>query len=117
MLSELECKLVMAPERVEMLNGVGVSCISPGGGNGTDCRIYAWGENHYGCLGHPEWSNEYGGREATPKLLDAVPHNVRFKTVECGTGTYDWHTAAVTTDGVLWTWGNNGYEHCGKLGR
>jgi alpha-tubulin suppressor-like RCC1 family protein len=126
----LECKLVLTPERVEMPNGVGVLYISSGGGNegrceywaavGTDGKIYTWGENHHGCLGHAEYSDEHEplvSGEATPKLLDMFPHHVRFKTVECGTGTYDWHTAAVTTDGALWTWGNNGDEHCGKLGR
>jgi alpha-tubulin suppressor-like RCC1 family protein len=71
----------------------------------TDGTLWAWGLNYQGQLG----------------LGDAGNYTDRSSPVQVGSGT-TWasvsggylHTAAIKTDGSLWTWGYNPYGQLGK---
>jgi alpha-tubulin suppressor-like RCC1 family protein len=62
----------------------------------TDGTLWTWGNNSYGQLG----VNDTNTR-CTPVQTSAGGNN--WKQVSCGGG----HTAAIKTDGTLWTWGGN----------
>ena len=68
----------------------------------TDGTLWIWGENSQGRLGINDTTNR-----STPVTTFAGGTN--WKQVSCG---YN-HTAAIKTDGSLWTWGRN---HYGQLG-
>ena len=68
----------------------------------TDGTLWTWGYNAYGQLG----DNTINTRR-TPVTTFAGETN--WKQVACGS----FHTAAIKTDGTLWTWGRNSY---GRLG-
>ena len=66
-------------------------------------ELWTWGRNTNGQLGDNTITDRY-----TPVTTSAGGAN--WKQVACGS----FHTAAIKTDGTLWTWGNNnGY---GQLG-
>ncbi|MCL1874782.1 MAG: InlB B-repeat-containing protein [Synergistaceae bacterium] len=67
-----------------------------------DGNLWAWGRNDYGQLGNGLTTNSY-----TPVQEETSAKN--WAAVAAG---YD-HTAAIKTDGSLWTWGSN---ENGKLG-
>ena len=69
----------------------------------TDGTLWTWGNNPYGGLG----TNDTTDR-ATPVTTFAGGTN--WKQVDVG-GIY--HTAAIKTDGTLWTWGYNPYGGLG----
>ena len=62
----------------------------------TDGTLWLWGENDYGQLG----TNDITHRSSP---IQTVSGGTNWKQVSCGSG----HTAAIKTDGTLWTWGNN----------
>ena len=62
----------------------------------TDGTLWIWGYNGYGNLGDNTTTNRL-----TPVTTFAGGTN--WKQVACGGG----HTAAIKTDGTLWTWGRN----------
>ena len=75
----------------------------------TDGSLWMWGYNEYGQLGtgstegnaRTEWGDSY---QRTPvKVMDDV----------AAVSVSLYHTAAIKTDGSLWTWGLN---DCGQLG-
>jgi len=68
----------------------------------TDGTLWTWGFNIYGPLGINDTTNR-----ATPVTTFAGGTNWK----QVSTGGY--HTAAIKTDGTLWTWGYNGQ---GQLG-
>ena len=68
----------------------------------TDGTLWTWGRNSYGQLGDNTTTNQ-----TTPVTTFAGGTN--WKQVSSG----DRHTAAIKTDGTLWTWGRNAY---GQLG-
>jgi YD repeat-containing protein len=68
----------------------------------NDGTLWTWGYNTYGGLGDNTTSNK-----SSPGTTAGGGTN--WKQVSCG---YQ-HTAAIKTDGTLWTWGYNGY---GALG-
>jgi alpha-tubulin suppressor-like RCC1 family protein len=68
----------------------------------TDGTLWTWGDNSNGQLG-----NNTTSQRNTPVTTFAGGTN--WKQVACG----GYHTAAIKTDGTLWTWGNNTY---GRLG-
>ena len=68
----------------------------------TDGTLWIWGRGNGGQLG-----NNTATTRCTPVTTFAGGTN--WKQVSCGGG----HTAAIKTDGTLWTWGYNGY---GQLG-
>ena len=68
----------------------------------TDGTLWTWGQNNYGQLGDNTVVNK-----SSPVQTTAGGTN--WKQVACGTN----HTAAIKTDGTLWTWGLNNF---GQLG-
>ena len=68
----------------------------------TDGTLWTWGFNNFGALG-----NNTASQRLTPVTTFAGETN--WKQVSCG---YRF-TAAIKTDGTLWTWGDNGQ---GRLG-
>jgi alpha-tubulin suppressor-like RCC1 family protein len=69
----------------------------------TDGTLWTWGRNSYGQLG-------IGGdvlNRTTP--VTTILGGTDWKSVACGR----YHTAAIKTDGTLWTWG---YNYNGALG-
>ncbi|XP_037084977.1 probable E3 ubiquitin-protein ligase HERC1 [Pollicipes pollicipes] len=70
----------------------------------TDGRVYSWGDGDYGKLGH--------GNTVTQKYPRRVDGPLAGKTVTTVSAGYR-HSACVTADGRLYTWGEG--EH-GRLG-
>jgi len=68
----------------------------------TDGTLWTWGKNEYGQLG----VNAAGNR-STP--VTTFTGGTNWKQVSCG----GHHTAAIKTDGTLWTWGRNTYGNIG----
>ena len=75
----------------------------------TDGSLWMWGYNEYGQLGTGstggDTSNEWGDS------YQRVPVKVMDDVAAVSVSLY--HTAAIKTDGSLWTWGLN---DCGQLG-
>jgi alpha-tubulin suppressor-like RCC1 family protein len=72
----------------------------------TDGTLWTWGYNHTnGFLG----INLLFGNSTRSTPVTTFAGGNNWKQVSCGPG----HTAAVKTDGTLWTWGQSAY---GKLG-
>ncbi|MCX8673659.1 RCC1 domain-containing protein, partial [Bifidobacterium sp. B4079] len=72
---------------------------------GSDGQLYTWGYNNYGQLGN-------GTRRRTPTLVgkpQGGPAGFTWKQVSLGSS----HSAAIGSDGNLYTWGYNNY---GQLG-
>jgi RCC1 and BTB domain-containing protein len=68
-------------------------------------EVFTWGEGKFGRLGHGKENNQ-----AEPQLVeDDKIKNTRIVQIACG----GFHTAAITDEGELFTWG--GGEH-GQLG-
>ena len=72
----------------------------------TDGTLWTWGGNYNGQLG----TNDTTSR-STPVTTFAGGTN--WKQVSCSNNVLGHHTAAIKTDGTLWTWGNSAY---GRLG-
>ena len=68
----------------------------------TDGTLWCCGYNGYGQLG-----DNSATRKSSP--VQTIAGGANWKQVACG----GYHTAAVKTDGTLWTWGINGF---GQLG-
>jgi alpha-tubulin suppressor-like RCC1 family protein len=68
----------------------------------TDGTLWTWGNNDNGQLGINDTT-----KRSTP--VTTFLGGTNWKQVSCGLD----HTAAIKTDGTLWTWGNNEF---GKLG-
>jgi alpha-tubulin suppressor-like RCC1 family protein len=66
--------------------------------NGTNKILYVWGDDAYGQLGTNRISPDI-------RVLETFAGGTNWKQVACGYR----HTAAVKTDGTLWTWGRNAY--------
>lgn len=71
----------------------------------TDGTLWVWGENSYGRLG----TNDVLNRSSP---VQTVAGGTNWKQVSCG---YN-HTAAIKTDGTLWTWGRNVFYGLGVFG-
>ncbi|XP_048583459.1 probable E3 ubiquitin-protein ligase HERC1 isoform X5 [Nematostella vectensis] len=69
-----------------------------------DGKVYSWGDGDYGKLGH--------GNSQTQKIPKLVEGALGNKVVCCIAAGYR-HSAAVTEDGELYTWGEGDY---GRLG-
>ncbi|XP_013415675.1 probable E3 ubiquitin-protein ligase HERC1 [Lingula anatina] len=70
----------------------------------ADGEVYSWGDGDYGKLGH--------GNTATQKFPKLIAGPLSGKVVKCISAGYR-HSAAVTEDGQLYTWGEGQY---GRLG-
>ena len=68
----------------------------------TDGTLWLWGNNYYGQLG-----DNTGVARSSP--VQTISRGTNWKQISCGYR----HTAAIKTDGTLWTWGLNTY---GELG-
>ncbi len=73
----------------------------------TDGSLYTWGYNYYGQLGNGESGKDENGEY----LKSTIPIKIMDNVVSVSLGY--WHSAAITTDGSLYTWGDNDY---GQLG-
>jgi alpha-tubulin suppressor-like RCC1 family protein len=62
----------------------------------TDGTLWCWGKNSYGQLG----DNTVTQRSSP---VQTITYGTNWKQVSCGLN----HTAAIKTDGTLWTWGDN----------
>ena len=71
----------------------------------TDGTLWAWGLNGNG---------QIGDNGVTPKSspVQTIAGGTNWKLVACGF----YHTAAIKTDGTLWTWGLNGNGQIGDNG-
>ena len=76
----------------------------------ADGALWMWGSNDYGEIGNYK-NGEVIGRGREDVLIQTKPVKVldRVAAVSCGYNA----TAAIRTDGTLWTWGNN---FSGELG-
>jgi len=72
----------------------------------TDGTLWSWGYNSYGQLG----DNTTTSRSSPVQTVSA---GTNWKQVAGSVGGGGNHTAAIKTDGTLWTWGRNSY---GQLG-
>jgi alpha-tubulin suppressor-like RCC1 family protein len=68
----------------------------------NDGTLWTWGSNSYGQLGDNTIANK-----SSP--VQTISFGTNWKQVSCGQS----HTAAIKTDGTLWSWGRNSY---GALG-
>jgi RCC1 and BTB domain-containing protein len=95
------------PTYVDALRGVGVRQIACGSGHTvvltTDGEVFTWGRGDDGRLGHGD-----NGWKYVPRIIQSLTGQVVVQ-VTCGS----YHTAAVTGNGDLYTWGGGMY---GKLG-
>jgi alpha-tubulin suppressor-like RCC1 family protein len=71
----------------------------------TDGTLWTWGYNNYGQLG----DNTGGAGTYKSSPVQTVAGGTNWKQVACGF----YNTAAIKTDGTLWTWG---YNINGQLG-
>eukprot|EP00591_Stephanopyxis_turris_P011504 CAMPEP_0195529978 /NCGR_PEP_ID=MMETSP0794_2-20130614/32665_1 /TAXON_ID=515487 /ORGANISM="Stephanopyxis turris, Strain CCMP 815" /LENGTH=223 /DNA_ID=CAMNT_0040661369 /DNA_START=153 /DNA_END=821 /DNA_ORIENTATION=+ len=96
-----------SPTYVDALRGVGVAQITCGSGHTvvltTEGEVYTWGRGDDGRLGHGD-----NGWKYVPRIAQSLTGHV-VTQVTCGS----YHTAAVTNNGDLYTWGGGMY---GKLG-
>lgn len=95
------------PTYVDALRGVGVQQIACGSGHTvvltTDGEVFTWGRGDDGRLGHGD-----NGWKYVPRMTQSLAGQIVLQ-VTCGS----YHTAAVTGNGDLYTWGGGMY---GKLG-
>jgi len=71
----------------------------------TDGTLWLWGSNFYGQLG----DDTSGSANNKSSPIQTISGGTNWKQVSAGGS----HTAAIKTDGTLWTWGDNLY---GQLG-
>jgi len=72
--------------------------------NGT---LWGWGRKTSGQIGK---CPEFPRRDTNPTFSEGLQIMDDVVAVSAG----GWHTAAITTDGGLWTWGNNGFGQLGS---
>jgi len=70
----------------------------------TDGALWLWGSRSYGNMGN---NNGFAGFQFSP--VQTISGGTNWKQVSCGY----YSTAAIKTDGTLWTWGNNIIGQCG----
>jgi len=123
------------PKPIDYLKNLSIVNVSAGtyhsAALSNDGKVYTWGKNVHGILGHGSnlsgsniINNNNSSSKASsgddeiclaPKLLQSIPSNI--KQVSCGEA----HTAVLTKDGELYTWGFNGssgflFSSLGALG-
>lgn len=86
-----------------------VSCVVGGSRNSLaicdDGRLFTWGWNQRGTLGHPQESTT----ECSPSQVEALAN---VKIVQAAIG--GWHCLAVDADGRAYAWGGNEYGQCAE---
>ena len=73
----------------------------------TDGTLWIWGYNYYGQLGD-------NTRTSKSSPIQTITGGTNWKTVVCGLSNISTFTAAIKTDGTLWTWGLNYYGQLGN---
>lgn len=96
---------VGTPQHVTALAGETVVQVAAGWGWNAaltdDGRVFTWGWNNWGTLGHTSVGNEGNGTVTnvpTPTLVPGIP---AVASIQVGT----WSALAITTDGDVWGWG------------
>ena len=74
---------------------------------GTVPYLFSWGQNSYGQLGYAS-----GGLALVPCSSPVQVGTSSWTAVVGGCGYY--HTAAIRSDGALFTWGRNNYGQLGQ---
>ena len=96
------------PKRVEGLVGLSVAQIACGSRHTaivtSTGALYSWGDKENGVSGHGTTETE--GHQYTPRLMERLSGKRVSQISACG-----FHTAVVTDEGELFTWGE------GKFGR
>jgi len=69
----------------------------------TDGTLWLWGQNNHGQLGNSSITK-------TSSPVQTIAGGTDWAEVSCGNS----HTAAVKTDGTMWTWGNDVYGQLGQ---
>jgi alpha-tubulin suppressor-like RCC1 family protein len=112
-LSELGLTLDNNPRSVPtLITGGGFTWkqVSAGtGGSGgikTDGTLWMWGSNAYGALGRNNTT-----QTNSPAQTSVGGNN--WKQISCSAGQTKFSTAAIKTDGTLWTWGDNSFSQLG----
>ena len=75
---------------------------------GSDGNLYTWGYNKYGQLGNGTTTNQ--NRPAQIDKPQGAPEGFTWKLASLG----EHHSAAIGSDGNLYTWGNNQYGQLGN---
>jgi alpha-tubulin suppressor-like RCC1 family protein len=91
------------PRVVESLLGHNVTMIACGGShtialNGKG-QVFSWGAGTHGCLGHSNLRDRY-----SPIMIDDPLRGINIVQVAC----YENHSAAISEEGTLFTWGKAG---------
>ena len=101
------------PAIIEALAGVAMTMVACGSWHSLALSIYGdiytWGWNEHGQLGHST-GPQAPSTVSLPTLIENPDSGVNFIIVSCGTR----HSAAVTEDGQLYTWGWNEYSQLGN---
>lgn len=94
---------------IEALAGERVKSVVAGSRNSLaiceDGRLFTWGWNQRGTLGHPQESKT----ECSPSQVVALAH-VKIRQAAIG----GWHCLAVDTNGRAYAWGGNEYGQCAE---
>ena len=102
---------IMKPQKIDFQSNEKIIDISCGGcftlvllENGL---IYGWGSNRYGqlALNKEKIVNE-------PRIIEINENQEKFKYIYC----WDWSSFAITTNGLLFSWGNNAKGLLGQGG-
>lgn len=95
--------------QVDALENERLACVVAGSRNSLaiceDGRLFTWGWNQRGTLGHPPESKT----ECTPSQVNALS---TVKIVQAAIG--GWHCLAVDADGSAYAWGGNEYGQCAE---
>lgn len=77
----------------------------------ADGSLWMWGDNYAYALGNGGGGNDNYGYGSAPYPIQTVPIKIMDNVASISSG--GGHTAAIKTDGSLWTWGNG---YAGRLG-
>lgn len=93
----------LQPRVVDALLGHNIVMLACGAAHtmalGGDGRIFTWGAGHYGRLGQGNLRDRY-----SPLWVDNPLRGIHITHIAC----YDSHSAAISEDGDLYTWGRAG---------
>ncbi|XP_020288916.1 E3 ubiquitin-protein ligase HERC2 isoform X1 [Pseudomyrmex gracilis] len=104
------CVSLDKPKLIETLKSKRIRDIACGSGHSaaiaSNGELYTWGLGEYGRLGHGDTVTQ-----TKPRLVQAL---VGQRVIQVACGSRDAQTMALTTDGLVYSWGDGDF---GKLGR